>query len=82
MGQFVNYQDELKKMKPSQKELMLDTIKLAGIARMTSGNWQQVFLNAKNKTISPRVKSLLQAFADTADIDSAIDAFMSVMPQK
>ena len=78
----MNYQEELKKMKPSQKELMLDTIKLAGIARMTSGSWKQVFLNAKNKTMSPRVKSLLQAFADTADIDSAIDAFMSVMPQK
>ena len=77
----MNYQDELLKMKPAQLKLLLDAVKLAGLARCNGSDWRRVFLRAKSDTLSPRVKSLLQAFADTADIDAAIDAFLEVMPR-
>ena len=77
----MSHQEELKKMKPAQLKLVLDAIKLAGMARFNGADWQSVFIRAKNQTISPRVKALLQAFADTSDIDTAIDAFLEVMPR-
>lgn len=77
----MNYQNELLKMKPAQLKLLLDAVKLAGLARCNGSDWRRIFIRAKSETISPRVKSLLQAFADTTDIDAAIDAFMEVMPK-
>ena len=75
-GEFMNYQNELKKMTTKQLEFIADTIKLAGI-----GNWRSVFLSAKNRTISPRVKALCQAFADCDNPGDATDAYLDVFPQ-
>lgn len=73
----MNYQDELTKMKPAQLKLMLDTIREAGIASEIGGDWKSVFRSAKNKTNSPRVKSLIDAFINLQDVGSAIDAFLN-----
>ena len=73
----MNYQNELTKMKQSQLKYIYETIQLAGIANETTGNWKSVFVSARNKAISPRVKSLLKAFIDLPNIETAINAFLS-----